>query len=64
MFGLSSTRKAISGHETKSMPQTEMYMSTILKAKNFPRWKGEVNVLGFEPKFIMAVEASMTLVII
>lgn len=46
MFGLSSTRKEISKHETKTMPQTGMFvcMSTTLKAKNFARWKGEVNV--------------------
>lgn len=57
MFGLPSTRKEISGHGTKIVPQTEICvcMSTTLKAKNFARWKGEVNVLGFECKFLMAV---------
>lgn len=59
MFGLCSTRKETLGHETKIMPQTGICvcicMSTTLKAKNFARWNGEVNVLGFECKFLMAV---------
>jgi len=52
-----STRKEISGHETKIMRHTGMCvcMSTTVKAKNFARWKGEVFVLGFKCKFLVAL---------